>query len=106
MLFFGEFCVIFSEMIGARSYSNGSTFIQAFLYALPFLVVGATLLLVSYMLGLKHFANIWVVSAISLGSILTVEPLFDYFYIGHVPTFGAGVGFAFGVLGILASLFL
>lgn len=58
------------------------------------------------MLGLKYFHNIWIISAVSFGSIILVEPLFDYFYIGQTPTLGAGIGAIFGVLGILSALFI
>lgn len=106
VLFVGEALVIWAEMIGASAYASGATFWKAFLYTTPALVVGSLFLVISYILGLKQFSNIWVITAVSLGSILIVEPLFNFFYIGQAPTLGSGVGFALGVLGILASLFL
>lgn len=106
LLFAGETLVIYAEEIGARTYAHSTGFFSAFVPTLIPLVVGAVFLVTSYMLGFKYFQNIWIVSAISFGSIILVEPLFDYFYIGQVPTLGAGIGMSFGLLGILSALFL
>lgn len=102
----GEVLIIYSEMMGARLYLGGATLSSALVAAVPVGLVGAFLLTFGYTLGLKAFQNIWIVSAFSIGSILMVEPFFNYFYIGELPTLGAGVGFLFGVLGILATFLL
>jgi hypothetical protein len=92
---------------GARLYGQQSVgIIQAFLHTVPALIVGGLCLVFGYMLGMKHFQNIWAVTAISFGTILVSEPLFDYFYIGQVPSFGAAIGFFFGIVGILATTLL
>jgi hypothetical protein len=106
-IFLGELLVIFSEQIGAKMYGvEGSTFLTGFSYALVPALIGAVLLVVGYMLGVKYHHNVWAVTALSLSSILIVEPLFNYFYIGHTPALGSGVGFFFGLIGILAVTFL
>lgn len=107
LIFFGELLVIYSEQIGSKLYGLQSySFGVAFAYALVPAVAGALLLVVGYMLGLKFHQNIWAVTALSLSSILIVEPLFNYFFIGHIPELGSTVGFIFGVMGILAVTFL
>lgn len=103
----GEALVVFAEILGAKLYSSLSLpFMNAFLYTLIPLLTGAVLLVVGYMLGLKYLSNIWIMSAVSFGTLLLVEPLLNLFYIGQFPTLGAGIGFAFGVLGILAVMLL
>lgn len=102
----GEVLIIYSEVLAAKLYSQDVSFQSMLMQTIPAGIVGAILLVIGYALGLKSFQNIWIVSAISIGSLLIVEPLFNYFYIGHVPTLGSGIGFVLGVLGILASLLL
>lgn len=103
---FGEVLIIYSEVLAAKLYTSNVSFSSTLTQTIPAGIVGAILLVIGYALGLKAFQNIWIVSAISIGSLLIVEPMFNYFYIGHTPTLGSGIGFALGVLGILASLFL
>ncbi|MDE2079525.1 MAG: hypothetical protein KGI73_04005, partial [Patescibacteria group bacterium] len=67
---------------------------------------GSLCLVFGYMLGMKYLHNIWSVTAISFGTILISEPLFDYFYIGQVPNTGAAIGIVLGGIGILSVLFL
>lgn len=106
-IFLGEVLVIFSEQIGAKMYGvDGSSFLTGFSYALVPALIGAVLLVVGYMLGVKYHHNVWAVTALSLSSILIVEPLFNYFYIGHVPELGSALGFVFGLLGVVAVTFL
>ena len=104
---FGELSVIYAEQLGAKLYGVLEyPFGHAFFLTLIPLIGGALCLVTGYMLGLKHFQNIWPVIAISFGSILILEPLFGYFFIGDVPEFGQAVGFTLGALGILAVIFL
>ena len=107
ILFVGEAIGIWAEMMGARAYAQtGATFGSALLPTVIPILLSAFLLITSYTLGLRAFSNIWAVSAISVGSILIIEPLFNLLYIGQAPTFGAGLGFVLGVAGILSSLLL
>lgn len=106
-IFLGELLVIYSEQIGAKLYGVGTySFGPAFALTLIPAITGAVLLVVGYMLGVKLHQNIWAITALSLSSILIVEPLFNYFYIGHIPELGSFIGFLFGVCGILAVTFL
>ena len=106
LLFVGESASIYAEELGARLYSHSTSFGTTFLHTLIPVAIGACCLVIAYMLGLKYVHNIWIISAVSFGSILLVEPLFDFFYIGQTPELGAGIGMLCGVLGILAALFL
>jgi mannose/fructose/N-acetylgalactosamine-specific phosphotransferase system component IID len=109
LLFLGEAITIYAEEIGAKLYgTDGSTvtFAHSLLEALIPLVLGALCLIMAYTLGLRYVHNIWIISAVSFASILLVEPLFDFFYIGQTPTLGAGLGMIFAVLGICSTLLL
>ena len=66
---------------------------------------GGFLLLAGYMLSMQSFKNIWIVSAVSIASILIAEPIIDYTVTGQLPTKGAIVGLVFGVLGFISDLF-
>lgn len=103
----GESLVVYAEVLGAKLYGMlGYSFEASVLWSLIPGVVGALLLIVGYALGLKHFNNIWVVSALSVGTLLIIEPALNYFFIGQTPGLGSGIGFIFGVLGLLAVTFL
>lgn len=104
-LFAGEAFVIWAEMLGAKLYAQALPLWKALGYTAIPLCVGALLLVIAYMIGFRYFANIWIVSAISLGTILVVEPLFNLLYIGQTPTTGASIGLLLGILGILSSIF-
>ncbi|MCL9971831.1 MAG: hypothetical protein NBV63_00250 [Candidatus Pacebacteria bacterium] len=106
-IFFGELFMLYAEQLGAKLYGlSGCSFSHTILLTLVPLLVGAFLLVIGYMLGLKYHQNIWVVTAISFSTILIAEPLFNYFFIGQTPEFGAGVGVLLGFLGLLAVTFL
>jgi hypothetical protein len=107
IIFAGEAIAIAAEVFAARHYSSpGSSFHGTFFRVLPFIILGSSILLGGYMFGLAKFKNIWVVSAISITSILFLEPLIDYIVGGQLPTRGAIIGLIFGTCGFAASLFL
>jgi hypothetical protein len=92
--------------MGAKLHTSGVSFWMTIAHAAPAGIVGTFLLITGYALGLKTYQNIWIVSAVSIGSLLIIEPIFNFLYIGDWPTLGAGIGFALGVLGILAAFLL
>jgi hypothetical protein len=102
----GEFLLIYSEQLGAKLYGlMNYSFLSAFSVTLVPALIGAVCLVAGYMFGLKHFQNIWSVTAISFGTILFVEPLFNYFFIGHIPDTSEAIGVILGALGIVAVVF-
>jgi uncharacterized membrane protein len=79
LIFIGEALAIYAEMIGARTHSlNSQPFISIFLKMFVVIAVAGGLLVAGYMLGLGTFKNIWIVSVISITSILIVEPILAY----------------------------
>jgi hypothetical protein len=106
-IFLGESLVVYAEVLGAKLHGMlGYSFQASILWSLIPGVLGTILLIVGYALGLKLFQNIWVVSALSVGTLLVIEPALNYFFVGQAPGLGSGIGFIFGVLGLLAVTFL
>jgi len=107
LLFGGEAVAIAAEMIAARSHGVPTDpFLRTFLRLLPLIVAGSILLLAGYMLGYRTFRNIWLVSAISITSILIIEPLLAWTLFHQAPTKGALLGLLFGAAGFASALFL
>jgi hypothetical protein len=107
LIFLGEAITISVEVLAAKHFSGSQgSFASVFWKALPIFVFGCSLVVGGYMFGLARLKNIWVVSAVSITSILFIEPIVDYTLTGQIPTRGALIGLVFGVLGFAASLSL
>ena len=107
LIFLGELSLIYIEIIAAKKYALAAEpFVQVGLKILLWMIVASGFIVAGYMLGLKAFKNIWIVTVTSITTILIAEPILNYFVIGQLPTRGAAFGFFFGVLGLLAALFL
>lgn len=107
LLFLGEACAIYAEMLGARTHAiSTQPFLSIFLKMLLIMFMGGALLISGYMLGFRAFRNIWIVSAISITSILIVEPILAYLLFQQLPTKGAAIGLVLGIMGFFSALFL
>lgn len=105
-LFFGEALSIGAELVASkRVVSHPNEYLSIFLWVLIPVVFGGILLVTGYMLGYLHIKNIWVVTAVSVGSILIVEPILIFWLFREMPTTGAVIGLVLGVLGIFFALF-
>jgi hypothetical protein len=62
------------------------------------------MLIAGYVISYATFKNIWVVSAVSVTSILIVEPALSYLVFRELPGRGAIIGLTLGALGFLATL--
>ncbi|TSD02657.1 MAG: hypothetical protein Athens071416_593 [Parcubacteria group bacterium Athens0714_16] len=103
---FWEALSIYAEMVIARSNSIASQpFLQIFSKMFLMITLAGGFLLAGYMLGFKSFKNIWIVSAISITSILIVEPILAWTIFQQMPTTGAMIGFALGAIGLFISIF-
>ncbi|MBI1969695.1 hypothetical protein HYS48_03285 [Candidatus Woesearchaeota archaeon] len=92
-------------MLGARTYTTTSPFLQIFLKMFLIMILGGGFLIAGYMLGFQAFQNIWVVSVVSITSILVIEPILAYTIFQQLPTKGAFLGLILGVLGFMAAVF-
>ena len=110
ILFLGEALSIFAELYfaGILLHQN-NTFkgtIAIFIKMLLVVVVAGSLLLLGYYFGYYSFKDIWVVSVISVVSIIIAEPILNFIFFKTLPGRGAIIGFIFGVLGMAATLVL
>ena len=93
-LFCGEAFAIYAELIAAK----GHPFI-GMIYKIPSL----PLLILGYWAGYKAAGNIWQVTAVSVCSILIVEPLLIILMFREVPERNALIGCLCGFAGIIIA---
>ena len=107
LVFFGEAFSILAELAASKGVAaNSSNYLSIFFWASLLVVVGGAMLVGGYMLGYLHLKNIWIIAAISVGSILVVEPIVAFILFRQMPTLGATIGLILGALGTLSALFL
>ena len=106
LIFAGEGLAIYAEMIGARDNNIATqSFLNIFLKMFLVIAVAGAFLIAGYMLGFNSFKNIWIVSVISITSILIIEPILAWTIFGQTPTPGAIIGFSLGTIGLFISIF-
>jgi len=107
LIFIGEATAIFAETVAAKKYATVSlSFLPIFFKMLLLIILASGFLVAGYMLGIRAFKNIWIVSVISITSILIVEPILNFTIFSQLPTKGALVGLVLGILGFLSAMFL
>ena len=106
LLFFGEFLAIYAEMTGARLPSFAGAPTASLMKIFGGIFLGSLGLLFGYYYCYKAFQNIWIVTAISITSILLVEPALAYIFFHEIPTRGAMVGLILGAAGLIATVAL
>lgn len=107
LLWGGEAFSVYAEMIAAKDLSlSQQPFHSIFWKACLQMALAGALLIAGYMLGYRSFRNIWMISALSITSILLMEPLIGYLVFLQLPTRGAVIGLVFGALGFLATFLL
>ncbi len=105
LIFIGEFIAIYAEILTSKRFSldqTASIILKGFLVA----AVAGAFLIAGYALGFKAFKNIWIVSVISITSILIIEPILDYTIFNQLPTRGALIGLILGAMGFISAIFL
>jgi hypothetical protein len=103
LIFLGESVAIYSEVVAAK---NINTFTVTFWKMSGVMALAGLLLIAGYMFGLKYIQNIWVIGAVSIASIIIMEPLITYLLFHELPSRGALMGFVLGILGLLSALFI
>jgi hypothetical protein len=107
LILFGEMITIYAEMLLAKNnFSNPPSFSKIFWQPFFIMVLGGTLLITGYFTGFGAFKNIWIVSVISITSILIIEPVLAYTIFHQLPTKGALIGLVLGALGFVSTMFL
>ncbi len=105
LLFFGESLVIYAEILSAKMfYTQSRPFWFVISRVGSVALISTFMLLCGYMFGLQAFKNIWIISVISITSILLSEPILTYFITHQLPTKGAVAGLALGFIGLILAL--
>jgi len=105
LLLIGETASIIIEVSLARRYSLTQPFLGLFLKGFLVMILAGAFLVTGYMLGFRSFKNIWIVSVISLATILITEPIIDYLIFRQLPTTGALIGLVLAVAGFAFAVF-
>jgi hypothetical protein len=92
----GEALCIYSELLVAKKPDWLWTFFLITLAGIP--------LLLGYHYGYKAFGSMWPVMAVSVTSILLIEPVMVLAMFGDLPKRGALVGAILGGIGLLVTL--
>lgn len=100
LIILGELLAIYAEVQAAR---KGFTF-ASFFPAVFVITLAGGMLVIGYVLGVAAFGDIWVVSVISITSIIVAEPIVNYMVFRDLPSIGTAVGFGLGALGLVVSL--
>ncbi len=106
LLFFGEAIAVYAEMAAAKEYSAGGSYAHIFIKAFIAIALAGGLLIAGYMTGYKSFKNIWIVTVLSITSILIMEPLVAYILFKTLPKRGELIGLILGALGMVATFTL
>ncbi len=107
LLLVGEAFSVYAEMIAAKEHALANQSFQTiFIKAFCQMAIAGALLIAGYMLGYRSFRNIWMVSALSITSILLMEPLIGYLVFLQIPTRGALIGLILGAVGFIATFVL
>lgn len=105
LLFFGEGLIIYAEILSAKMFYTQARpfwFVMSRVGAVA--LISTFMLLCGYMFGLQAFKNIWIVTVISITSILLAEPILTYTVTHQLPTKGAVVGLILGFIGLIITL--
>lgn len=104
ILALGEVLTIGAEIYAAKFFGIDLKGFKGVFWKLVLpMTIGGGLLLGGYMLSMAAFKNIWVVTVISIASILISEPILNFLITHQLPTRGAFIGFIFGALGLVAT---
>jgi drug/metabolite transporter (DMT)-like permease len=103
MRILGILLLIVGEAIYSQDHPD---FLAIFGKCTSVVVVSGGMIVAGYMLSYAAFKNIWIVSVISVTSILFLEPLLTYLFFHEMPGRGAAIGLVLGVLGFLSTLFM
>ncbi|RON19513.1 hypothetical protein BK662_02015 [Pseudomonas frederiksbergensis] len=102
----GEFFAIYSEVVTARLAQTGSGSWEAFMLPVVLMTFAGFCLLGAYWLGYVVVGDIWIVTVISVTSLLLLEPIVVWYLFHEAPGRGALIGFCLGALGMLSTVVL
>ncbi|MCB0328913.1 MAG: hypothetical protein KDD70_04600 [Bdellovibrionales bacterium] len=105
LIILGEALAIYAELAAAQAAKlAGSIQVSTAFPNILIMSLGGGCLVFGYMLGVISFGSAWTIAVISIIAILIIEPPLVYFLFQTTPGRGEIVGFACGLIGILATL--
>ena len=105
LLFIGESLAIYSEIAGANKVaSQNKISSETFWWFFILITIAGFPMIGGYFFGILVFKNIWIVSVVSIVSILIMEPILAYLIFKQFPTMGALIGFVLGSIGLVVTL--
>jgi hypothetical protein len=102
LMFLWEFLIIYAENYAAK-YSSISWSVEQWVLIVTLVVVSGLMLVFAYKTWYQAFENIRVVVAISVGSIVIVEPLVSRYMFQEIPHIGALIGCGLCVMWMLVA---
>lgn len=106
LMVLGEYCAIYSEVVTARLAQTGSDSWGVFVLPVALMCFAGVCLLGAYWLGYRVVGDIWVVTVVSVTSLLILEPIVVWTLFHEAPGRGALIGFCLGALGMLSTVLL
>jgi len=107
LIFLGESIAIYAEVFSSKLMMASQNILWGiFTKSLFLMIVGCVMLLFGYILGVRIFNSIWIVSVISITSILVAEPVLNYVLFQTLPTRGPLIGLILGILGFISTFVL
>ncbi len=106
LMVLGEFCAIYSEVVAARLAHTGQTSWAELALPVAVMCFAGFCLIGAYWLGFVAVGDIWLITVVSVTSLLLLEPLVIWCLFAEAPGRGALIGFCLGALGMLSAVFL
>jgi general stress protein CsbA len=88
LVLFGEMFSIVAEVTASKQSTDGAHHVATFFQMLVFITLAGALLIAGYMIGYIHFRSIWIITAVSVGSISIGQPILTYLLFQQTPTLG------------------
>jgi hypothetical protein len=101
LVFLGELFAVYAETFAVKFSLWSGGFWKMFLI----MVLGGFLLVAGYVLGYRAYQNLWIITVISITTLLIAEPLVILVFFKQIPTVGAIIGFILGIIGLFCSIF-
>ncbi len=106
-LVLGEILIIIAELSGARIKEHSvSVSTENWIWLIIVGIISSVLLIYGYVEGTHNYGNIWFVMAVSICSILVIEPVLALILFRHTITLGTGIGLSLGFVGLIITLIM
>ena len=101
MIALGETLAIYPELLISKSQGRTSDW----LWTIFIITIAGFPLLLGYFFGYRAFHSMWAMMAVSIASILIVEPFTIWLMFHEIPSKMTLVALTFGAIGLIITLF-